>query len=62
MISCVGKETVDFETPLLLIGKVEIYLQSIIDNMRSSIKSIVYDATDKFNTLDRKEWIAKYPS
>lgn len=46
MISCVGKEDVAFETPLKLIGKVEIYLQSIIDNMRSSIKSIVLDASD----------------
>lgn len=48
MISCVGKEDVAFEHPLKLEGKVEIYLQSIIDNMRSSLKKIVYMASDKF--------------
>lgn len=50
MISCVGKEDVNFETPLILLGKVEIYLQSIIDNMRSSLKRIVLNASDKFLT------------
>jgi len=30
MVTCVGKETVDFTKPLKLDGKVEIYLQEVI--------------------------------
>lgn len=40
MISCVGQETVKFTQPLKLIGKVEIYLQDVIDTMRVSLRTI----------------------
>lgn len=40
MISCVGVEQVDFSEPLKLKGKVESYMQDIIDVMRSSLKLI----------------------
>jgi len=40
MISCVGVESVDFTEPLKLKGKVEVYMQDIIDVMRSSLKKI----------------------
>jgi len=40
MISCVGTEKVDFNEPLKLKGKVESYMQDIIDVMRLSLKLI----------------------
>lgn len=33
VISCVGKETVYFEKPKQLLGKVEIYMQDVIDEV-----------------------------
>jgi len=40
MHACVGKEYVAFTTDLKLMGKVEVYLQDVIDTMRNSLKDI----------------------
>ena len=49
MHACVGKEYVAFTTDLKLMGKVEVYLQDVIDTMRSSLKDISMKST--LNTL-----------
>ncbi len=40
MDSCVGKEFVDFHKQLKLVGKVENYLQDVIDMMKASLNVI----------------------
>lgn len=40
MKACVGVETVKFTSELQLLGKVESYLQDVLDIMRSSLKDI----------------------
>jgi len=48
MISCVGTESVEFYQPIKLIGKVEVYLISIIEAMRLSLKKITIEANAAF--------------
>ena len=48
MQSCVGIEYVEFTEPLKLIGKVEVYLQDVINVMRSSLKKIAGASLKKF--------------
>lgn len=40
MVTCVGKEKVDFSSSLKLVGKVESYLTDLIGAMRSSLNDI----------------------
>lgn len=60
--SCVGKEDVEFETPLKLSGKVESYLADVIDKMRSTLKSITEKSNKLQHSIDREEWLQKDPA
>jgi len=51
MHACVGKEYVKFTTDLALMGKVEVYLQDIIDVMRSSLKDIAKKSLKKYGEI-----------
>lgn len=62
MKSCVGVEYVDFTSDLSLLGKVETYLQDIIDIMRSSLKEIGMRALKSFYEMDKKSWLEQYPA
>jgi dynein heavy chain len=57
MISCVGTEYVDFNEPLKLLGKVEGYMQDVIDAMRKSLRLIAGDSWKKSLTNPRTEWL-----
>jgi dynein heavy chain len=57
MQSCVGIEYVPFSTALKLIGKVEVYLQDVIDTMCSTLKDIAGKSLKKFAQFPRTEWL-----
>jgi dynein heavy chain len=60
--SCVGKEYVDFTRELKLLGKVEVYMQDILDCMRGSLYDIAKNSIKKFKEIDKYEWICQEPS
>ena len=62
MISCVGVETVKFCKPLRLIGKVEVYMQDVIDRMRLTLKEIGADSLPRFKTTKKAEWLFQDPA
>jgi len=58
----VGKEYVRFTQDLLLLGKVEVYLQDIIDTMRSSLRDIAKQSLKDFGNTPKEEWLYKDPA
>jgi dynein heavy chain len=62
MHACVGKEYVDFTSELKLLGKVEIYLQDVINTMRSSLKDISMKSLKKFSEIDKESWLIQDPA
>ena len=60
--SCVGKEEVQFENPIKLLGKVESYLADVIDTMRSTLRSISEKSNKVKEQMERKEWLLIDPS
>jgi len=63
MKSCVGIEQVDFTRDLPLEGKVERYLQDVIDVMRGSLKDIGQKALKAFyEVTEKKEWLEQFPA
>ena len=60
MTSSVGIETVTFiKGGITLLGKVENYLQDVIEIIRETIKSKSRKFMANFKTMDRQEWIEK---
>jgi dynein heavy chain len=57
MISCVGSEYVEFTDPLKLMGKVECYMQDVIDFMRKSLRDIAVRSYPKSQSDPRTEWL-----
>lgn len=62
MHACVGKEYVEFTSELKLLGKVEIYLQDVINIMRSSLKDIAVKSLKKFSEIDKEQWLIQDPA
>ncbi len=62
MVSCVGVETVPFTKPLRLMGKVENYLDDVINTMRSTLKDIGRDSLTRFKQLPKQEWLMQDPA
>ena len=62
MHACVGKEYVQFTKELKLLGKVEVYLQDIIDTMRSSLSDISKASLKKFSEIDKETWLVQDPA
>ena len=62
MKSSVGIEEVKFSKPLKLVGKVENYLQDVIDMMRMSLKDIAADSLSRFGQKPKKEWLSDDPA
>jgi hypothetical protein len=62
MHSCIGVEYVKFTRELKLLGKVEIYMQWIIDNMRGSLKDLCVENLKKMSQGDKFTWIQNTPS
>jgi dynein heavy chain len=63
IVSCVGKETIPFQTEMALAGKVEEYLNLIVDKMRSELKLHCFDAMQAYgNPKPRHEWCFDWSS
>jgi len=62
MISCVGIEKVNFTEPLKLMGKVECYLQDVIDTMRTSLREISKRSLKKFAEIPKEDWLVQDPA
>ena len=57
MTSCVGIEYIEFTDALKLDGKVELYMQDVIDTMRTSLRLISGKANVASATVARTEWL-----
>ena len=53
----VGSESVDFSPPVALEGKVEIYLQTVLDGQRSALRQALAASLQRYPTQSRVEWI-----
>ena len=63
IISCVGKETIPFKSDMELAGKVEEYMNLIIDKMRSELKMHCFDSMQAYgNPKPRHEWCFDWSS
>ena len=62
MHACVGKEYVEFTEPLKLMGKVECYLQDIINTMRKSLSDISKKSLKTFGEVDKESWLVMDPA
>jgi len=62
MHSCVGKEYVPFTDNLKLLGKVENYLQDVIDIMRKSLNNIAGDSLKRFGSMKKDDWLKDDPA
>jgi len=62
MKSCVGIEYVPYSEPFKLMGKVEGYMQDVIDNMRKTLRLIAGDSLKRSMAKPRTDWLKEDPS
>jgi dynein heavy chain, axonemal len=63
MKTCVGIEKVDFTRPLKLEGKVEIYLQELINNIKDTLQTLCKNSIEKHAQLNnREQWLKMDPA
>jgi dynein heavy chain, axonemal len=55
--SCVGVERVAFNPPVRLEGKVEAYMQTVLDAQRDALRRALHDSLARRATQGRVEWI-----
>lgn len=48
--------------PLKLVGKVEIYLQDMIDAMVTTLRDVADGSFKAINQLERKKWLERDPA
>lgn len=56
-VAGVGSEVVTFEPAVPLEGKVEIYMQTILDAQKKSLFATTKRSLDRYHTMPRPEWI-----
>ena len=62
MVAAVGKEDVDFHTPLKLMAKVESYLQDVIDAMQNTLQQAAVLSVKSVVTKPRRDWMYEDPA
>ena len=62
MKACVGVEYVKFTEDLKLLGKVEVYLQDVLNTMRNSLRDIARKSLKKFNEVTKEDWLVQDPA
>jgi dynein heavy chain len=62
MVASVGKEDVDFHTPLKLMAKVESYLQDVIDAMQNTLQQAAVASVKSVVTKPRRDWLYEDPA
>eukprot|EP00960_Hanusia_phi_P002894 85528-Hanusia_phi.AAC.3 len=60
--SCVGVEHIDLSKPLKIEGRVENYLQTIIDHVIISLRDILVKSIEAFSTTPTEVWVKKEPN
>jgi hypothetical protein len=58
----VGVEYVEFTSPLKLIGKVENYMQEVINSMKDSLRDIAGASLKRLATLGKAKWLTMDPA
>jgi len=58
----VGIEYIEFTSPLKLIGKVENYMQQVIDSMKSSLRDIAGASLKRLASLGKEKWLTMDPA
>jgi dynein heavy chain len=58
----VGKEYVKFTEEKPLMGKVEVYLQDIIDTMRNSLRDIARGSLKAYGNTPKEQWLLMDPA
>jgi len=58
----VGTEYVKFTEPLKLMGKVETYMQDVIDTMRSSLKDVAGASLIRLGQMTKEQWLQETPA
>jgi dynein heavy chain len=53
----VGKEDVPFEPKVALVGKVEIYMQTLLDAQKLSLFKCLQRSLVRYGELERKDWV-----
>ena len=61
-VSCVGVEHIDRSKPLKIEGRVENYLQDVIDNVMSSLRDILVKSIESFAVTSTENWVKKEPN
>lgn len=62
MKSGVGVEHVKLTKPLKLSGKVEVYLQDMVDSMNDTLRTITTGSFSNVKKMERKQWIESDPA
>ena len=60
--ACVGKEDITMVSPLLLEGKVEVYMQDVINRVRETLLDILSKAVVSYGEMEREKWLFEYPN
>lgn len=58
----VGVEYVEFSAPLKLIGKVENYMQEVINSMKSSLRDVASESLKRLAKHGKAEWLKMDPA
>jgi dynein heavy chain, axonemal len=62
VVSCVGIEECSWTSPLALAGKVEEYMNGIIDKMRGELKIVLLNSVKAYPAKPRTKWLFDWPS
>jgi dynein heavy chain, axonemal len=62
VVSCVGIEECTWTSPLALAGKVEEYMNGIIDKMRGELKIVLLNSVKAYPAKPRTKWLFDWPS
>ncbi|KAL0242811.1 hypothetical protein GEMRC1_005374 [Eukaryota sp. GEM-RC1] len=55
-------EYVKFAHPVILSGQVEVWLNRVVEAMRSNLKSILNDAVNSYDASRRIQWMKEFPA
>lgn len=56
-VADVGKESVPFEPPVPLEGKVEVYMQTVLDAMKLTLFENLKRSLHRYQSMSRTEWV-----
>lgn len=56
-VSGVGVETVEFEPKVALVGKVEIYMQTVLDAMKTTLFNNLKRSLVRYQSMSRPDWL-----